>query len=454
MLAKILPVPIEWLIIVQILHRLQVAEGAIAAPPWANPKLNPCAIHPMGWQMLYWPPDGACYKIFQLGHPCPDDMELTPSASGSNAQKVIAECRCPPKTTQWIENGHCYQLFTAGPCPEGSYFAVQPAASSSSKRKYGACRELERCPPGHIFWPMDQTCRKLYTRGPCARGLMLTKRRGLPECRCDDELADYRAASGKCYQHYTRGPCEERGALFLEDRTCGCHSGLPHYHNGTGMCYELDTVGPCHKGETFKLSPDRTSAACECKDDHIRYRNSTSCYRPFTQGPCPERHFLVNTTSCIVQPCARGYLFVARDRACHRVGTRGPCPRGHVVNFDFRTRPSIDGVSYNGVCACAKEGCSAGADDTTCDKGWIRYRGRCRKLYARGPCRAGAWIAPRRASLGRDGACECVPGYVEQVNAQNEVECAPPTVILAEYLNKTYRTIVQRSVRITERIGR
>ncbi|KAJ8963918.1 hypothetical protein NQ314_005246 [Rhamnusium bicolor] len=41
-------------------------EGAVMAPPWANPKLNPCALQPRGWQLLFWPPDGKCYKIFQV----------------------------------------------------------------------------------------------------------------------------------------------------------------------------------------------------------------------------------------------------------------------------------------------------------------------------------------------------------------------------------------------------
>lgn len=40
--------------------------GAVVAPPWADPILNPCAILPRGWQMLYWPPDGKCYKIFKV----------------------------------------------------------------------------------------------------------------------------------------------------------------------------------------------------------------------------------------------------------------------------------------------------------------------------------------------------------------------------------------------------
>lgn len=40
--------------------------GAVLAPPWADPKINPCASKPRGWQMLYWPEDGNCYKIFKV----------------------------------------------------------------------------------------------------------------------------------------------------------------------------------------------------------------------------------------------------------------------------------------------------------------------------------------------------------------------------------------------------
>lgn len=42
--------------------------GAVVAPPWADPILNPCALLPRGWQMLYWPPDGKCYKIFKVSN--------------------------------------------------------------------------------------------------------------------------------------------------------------------------------------------------------------------------------------------------------------------------------------------------------------------------------------------------------------------------------------------------
>lgn len=42
-------------------------KSAIMPPPWADPSSNPCAAQPRGWQLLFWPPDGKCYKIFQAG---------------------------------------------------------------------------------------------------------------------------------------------------------------------------------------------------------------------------------------------------------------------------------------------------------------------------------------------------------------------------------------------------
>lgn len=57
-----------WLFYLKILLYLsrRYVEAAVMAPPWANPKLNPCASQPRGWQLLFWPPDGKCYKIFQV----------------------------------------------------------------------------------------------------------------------------------------------------------------------------------------------------------------------------------------------------------------------------------------------------------------------------------------------------------------------------------------------------
>lgn len=41
-------------------------KAVIMPPPWADPLSNPCALQPRGWQLLFWPLDGKCYKIFQV----------------------------------------------------------------------------------------------------------------------------------------------------------------------------------------------------------------------------------------------------------------------------------------------------------------------------------------------------------------------------------------------------
>ncbi|XP_039300293.1 uncharacterized protein LOC120348941, partial [Nilaparvata lugens] len=100
-----------WMVLVSTL------ESAVVAPPWADPGQNPCATEPGGWQLLYWPPDQKCYRIFQKGYPCPESMELTPSAESG------AECRCPPGTAQSPRDAICHLLYSRGPCAENEYFA-------------------------------------------------------------------------------------------------------------------------------------------------------------------------------------------------------------------------------------------------------------------------------------------------------------------------------------------
>ncbi|KAK9873081.1 hypothetical protein WA026_020812 [Henosepilachna vigintioctopunctata] len=434
-----------------IMVSIKWTEEAIAPPPWANPKLNPCAFDSNGWLMLYWPPDGACYKIFQKGHPCQEDMELTPTATGSDAQSLTAECRCPPNTAEYEEDGHCYRIFTDGPCEEGFYFS--PVANQEPRKKIGACVQIPECPQNSIFWPADKHCYRKHTRGPCAKGLLLTETNRLASCRCDEseELKTYKHDNGKCYEHFSKGPCEEKGSLFLNNQVCGCHSSLPHFHEESQQCYELETTGPCEKGEVFAVAPNGKAAQCHCKQDYIRYLNNSSCYRPFTRGPCPTNHILVNTTTCLKQPCQRGYLYYSENRSCHRVGTRGPCQEGKIITFDFRTRPSVDGISYNGLCVCEIENCRGNTSDTeNCAKGWIRYGEKCYKLYSQGPCPKGSWLVPQRATLGKDAICECVPGYFKRINEKNEIECEAPIMFIAEYLNKSHRSLRKKNFELSE----
>lgn len=105
-------------------------QGAVVAPAWSDPNLNPCAALPGGWQLLYWAPLQKCYKIFQIGYPCPDTMELGPAPTNSlmskKQQNFSAECRCPPGTIQSDITNKCYRIFERGPCELGQYFGPIP----------------------------------------------------------------------------------------------------------------------------------------------------------------------------------------------------------------------------------------------------------------------------------------------------------------------------------------
>lgn len=182
----------------------------------------------------------------------------------------------------------------------------------------------------------------------------------------------------------------------------------------------------------------------------MRFTNDSLCYRPYTQGPCSLGFILINSSTCIRLPCQKGELYFPEEQRCYRIGSEGSCRKGQVVTFDFRTRPSIDGISYNGVCNCEKDSQDC-TDDDLCDSGsnsnTILYKNKCYKLYTKGPCVRGAWLAPKRQkkeetwlenNRRKEGVCECMPGYVKSIRTLNNkkiTECTSPTVILAEYLN-------------------
>ncbi|XP_030747278.1 uncharacterized protein LOC115875873 isoform X2 [Sitophilus oryzae] len=466
---------------------MPLVYAAVIPPPWANPDLNPCARQSRGWQVLFWPPDKKCYKIFKVGYPCPDGMELSPATS-RNGKELYAECRCPPGQAFSIEEGKCFQLFTPGPCQQGSYFGSDGEYKNNvttSIQRLGSCKQIATCPDVHsIFWIKDGKCYQKLTKGPCAKGQLLTMTTGnkLPVCACDKrkELRQFRARDGRCYQHFTRGPCKEKGTLFLPDGTCGCHSFLPHYHKQTDKCFELGTVGPCSKGEIFTVLPQTNNGGCMCKPGNIRYLDNPFCHRPFTRGPCKASHILFNQTHCLPQPCEKGELYYPDEDSCFKIGSRGPCPAGRIISFDFDTRPSIDGVSYNGVCMCETKNCidenavnisddkeqeigkeeermtkksrnkDISEENVKCDsdRGQIRYKSGCFKIYSHDPCEEGAWLVPTKRKEDEDfvGICECTPGHVKKekiVENRLESECLSQTSILADYLKMNF-TVSQR----------
>ncbi|XP_047519813.1 uncharacterized protein LOC125059432 [Pieris napi] len=383
-------------------------KAAVLPPPWADVQSNPCAAHPRGWLMLYWPSDGKCYTIYKKGHPCPDTQELSPGRRGA---MTVAECKCPPGTAQLPHSTTCHKLFERGPCRTGEYFA--PVEESFKKRgeRQGICVRPKQCADETlVYWPPDDHCYYRMTQGPCFLGSILqVGKDGLANCTCTKNSSNYWAADDSCYAHYSRGPCET-GQLFLPGSKCGCASHLPHYHNETEGCYELDSTGPCPKGHTFSITEVSTKgsrAECKCKSFHARASDG-ACYRMYTRGPCAQDEMIMRDGRCTKVPCARGRLYSPKRRRCYRPGATEPCPIGEVLSFDFEARPAVDGLSHNGVCACGPGSMCLRKKVITClsKPGAAIFGNTCHILHTQGPCSEGAWLV--RDNTG-SVKCQCRP---------------------------------------------
>lgn len=213
------------------------------------------------------------------------------------------------------------------------------------------------------------------------------------------------------------------------------------------------------KGHTFVLSETSLSsgrtpsrATCQCKEGYVPWSDGF-CYRLYTRGPCGDGQFVINTTSCVDNPCGKGRLYFPEERTCYRIGTQGPCNWQQVVVFDFTVHPSLDGISYNGVCGCSgiitnlDQQCSNEDErsvESTCASmpGMVEFNGNCFKLYSRGPCGPGQWLEPRKivSRMDRRGVqCQCRPNYTKYESNDGVIGCYAPSVSIARYLNGVNR---------------
>lgn len=208
-------------------------------------------------------------------------------------------------------------------------------------------------------------------------------------------------------------------------------------------------------GHIFQIDDNaggkEVKASCQCKEGYVVWKNGY-CYRMYTRGPCEDGEFLLNSTNCIKNPCGKGRLYFPEEKTCYRVGTQGPCNWQQVVVFDFTTRPSVEGISYNGVCGCTgiisnlDQQCSEDrTEESACESstGMVELNGQCYKLYSRGPCGPGQWLERRKivSRIDRRGAiCQCRPGYTQYESDDGIVGCYAPSVGIARYLNgKNYK---------------
>ncbi|XP_047003879.1 uncharacterized protein LOC124622261 [Schistocerca americana] len=333
------------------------APGIVLPPRWARDTArNPCALQ--GWQLVLWPADGHCYRVFQQG-PCPVGQELVVSLQGEPL------CRCLPGHLRVPElTGHvCYPAHQRGPCPFNHY--LQPAVTHSD---IGECIAVATCPLGQAVWPPSGQCYKLQqppARGPCAWGELLqqdAENPALAKCGCKPQTLGYHRQTRSCHQLFTKGPCME-GHILLPDGKCGCHKGLQQYHAPTQTCHTLGYRGPCQHGQILMAGSSGSSAQCQCSTGRVSVHGAApGCWRPLSRGPC-RRGFVVFENEggkgmCEPEPCPQGLLLHLESKTCHHPGTEHPCPKGKRLLFS-----DVDpgDVSFLGICDCPMtHGCVTG----------------------------------------------------------------------------------------------
>lgn len=167
-------------------QKFQVQGFAISPPSWSNPELNPCAKMANGWQHLFYPPLNKCFKIFSVGYPCPESMELAPVL---NSTTGIGECKCPPGTAQLNITSECFKIFDRGPCDLGEYFNPLPELKGVKRSfRFAECKKPKKCAKDEIYWPEKNSCYELFSQGPCVKGKLLSLDNDLiPKCQvsCD-----------------------------------------------------------------------------------------------------------------------------------------------------------------------------------------------------------------------------------------------------------------------------
>nr|XP_053647168.1 uncharacterized protein LOC128698802 isoform X1 [Cherax quadricarinatus] len=399
------------------------SDGAVIPPRWVNTTLNPCARK--SWQLLYWPRDNSCHRIFTQG-PCGETQEFYYDPSlGKGA------CRCPRGSLLYPRTGLCYPQFSQGPCSPRQYLDLD-----KDGRK-GQCYDFLKCPLRHVYWPRTNTCYEYHTRGPCLKGYLIyvNPNTGFPECGCERNLmfSNYWSLTGLCFELFKRGPCLE-GAIFLYNATkgateCSCSpSIITNYHNESDGCYELNQQGPCLPGQILTFEPNAMSTKCQCRKDHGLWPLSGHCYRLYSRGPCEKGHFFTPTTNnstnmvgeCQVYPCTGTHRYHSAADSCFRLGWRAPCPEGQLFIYDEES-------PLRGMCGCtselvgfwaADEQCyelgsrgpcqhsqilsydkATGSVLCTCDmrKGFITWHdGLCYRLETRGPCSAGQVLGVKK----------------------------------------------------------
>ncbi|XP_023320382.1 uncharacterized protein LOC111695330 [Eurytemora carolleeae] len=288
--------------------------------------------------MYYYEPDNKCYEHYSRG-PCPLGHVLS-----FNYTTLKPECRCEGNFNFNPEDGACYELNTVGPCQQMENCQGTPCYMKGTDTALTECR----CLPLNSLTESGK-CFEPFTRGPCEFGewFVWNRKEG---GRCEEKKYCKRfdnwhwwSPHQRCYRQYTQGPCNKGSLFYLdaEKEGPGCHCRKEwdaYYWKETGECFEQESRGPCQEGQYFGYNTTTREAECNCFKSHVQ-NGSGACIELYTQGFCPEGTIVITNNQtglldCDCGPHLRDYYW-PETGLCYPHFGQGPCKPGE----QFRLHP-------------------------------------------------------------------------------------------------------------------
>lgn len=184
----------------------------------------------------------------------------------------------------------------------------------------------ERCLSSErVFWPEDEECHTLLTKGPCPTDgdwLVVRERpRGGLEVVCE---------ARPC-------PCTTK-----EPQLCEVSFPVKDDCNPCRVALAAEQGGICGHGEQLRLTPFG-KGICDCRDGHVRWLEDEKCHELHTRGPCGEDETFVYSPPeerpfCIYTLCKHPEMALHDDGRCYFLGERGPCGEAEELRLDERTK--------------------------------------------------------------------------------------------------------------------
>uniref|UniRef100_A0A1B6MCM0 DUF4789 domain-containing protein n=1 Tax=Graphocephala atropunctata TaxID=36148 RepID=A0A1B6MCM0_9HEMI len=205
--------------------------------------------------------NGECRSLLTTEGACPEGEWLVLDLlSASLPQlKIQGKCatrRCEPKQHYWLDQRRCvYPNESSSLCPQGNTISTDYFGD-------GFCECIKE--PIHARERRSGRCYQVFTRGPCVNGSVWVGERGRMNC-CKDSCASTRGRfpaktivpwqNGVCYAINERGPCVQGNVIRINTLSLQPECGDPltplNLFNPPSTCTGTDHSGKCTRPVTI-----------------------------------------------------------------------------------------------------------------------------------------------------------------------------------------------------------